>query len=388
MKTNAHSTPVSAPSTRAANSRHSLLSIGKASALLGVHTSTLRQWTNDGDFPAIVSPGGTRFYRYEDVQAYLGFGPEEKDKQEGIRVAIVGRVSSAAQSRNRGSATESDLDRQHAKLAEWVAEHHPGATVKDYTSTRSGMNFSDKTFVRLLHDILDGQFEGGLIVCTHRDRVIRFGGEMLSLICERGNCELVEIDEQSEKSYGEEIAQDILAIVHHFSTKHYGRRSAEATTKRVSDECLTRMIELRQQKNYSIPMVAHTLNKEGFRMGCGREESKYDEEITEWIVRRWLDSNGIQTCLNVAVNLKNGRSNLPKSQQTPLDDFLAKHIERTGKKSDRMTGRIFRDAYGEYCEGRGVAPEAPARLGQLLTSRGVGRVRIQGYNYLAGIKLR
>ncbi len=387
MKANPNTTTT----TRPTSSRHSLLSIGKASKALGIHSATLRQWANDGEFPTIVSPGGTRYFRVEDVQAYLGF--DSKDKQEGkegVPIALVGRVSSSAQAKTKQNATESDLDRQHAKLTEYVTDTYPGANVTDYTSVRSGMNFSDKVFVRLLNDILDGKFDGGYIVCTHRDRVVRFGGEMLSLMCDRGNCELIEIDEQSERGYGEEIAQDILAIVHHFSTKHYGRRSAEATTKRVSDDCLTRMVELRKL-NHSIPSVAHTLDQEGYRMGTGKDSATYSEPITEWVIRKWLDSNGNETCLNVAVSLKSGKGakqTLPKPTTTPIDGFLSQHVELTDSKKDRMRGVQFREAYTAYCTDLGVAPEGAARIGHLLSDRGIKRVRIQGYSYLAGIRLR
>lgn len=50
----------------------SLVGIGHAAHLLGVHSDTLRRWTDEGKIPAIRTAGGHRRYRLADVLALRG----------------------------------------------------------------------------------------------------------------------------------------------------------------------------------------------------------------------------------------------------------------------------------------------------------------------------
>lgn len=51
------------------------LTIGEAAAILGVHHSTLRKWTDDGRVAAWVAPSGHRRYRRSDLDALLPASP-------------------------------------------------------------------------------------------------------------------------------------------------------------------------------------------------------------------------------------------------------------------------------------------------------------------------
>lgn len=55
------------------------LSLGKAAALLGVHSMTLRRWSDSGRFPSYRTPGGHRRFSRKDIDSYLARqqgGPE------------------------------------------------------------------------------------------------------------------------------------------------------------------------------------------------------------------------------------------------------------------------------------------------------------------------
>lgn len=52
-----------------------LLTIGEAAVLLGVTPQTIRNWTTAGKLAAVVTPGGHRRYRREDVEAALRPAP-------------------------------------------------------------------------------------------------------------------------------------------------------------------------------------------------------------------------------------------------------------------------------------------------------------------------
>jgi excisionase family DNA binding protein len=47
------------------------LPLGKAAALLGVHSMTLRRWSDNGRFPSFRTAGGHRRFAASDIQAYI-----------------------------------------------------------------------------------------------------------------------------------------------------------------------------------------------------------------------------------------------------------------------------------------------------------------------------
>jgi excisionase family DNA binding protein len=48
-----------------------MLSLGKAAEMLGVHTMTLRRWSDSGQFPTYRTVGGHRRFALSDVRTYL-----------------------------------------------------------------------------------------------------------------------------------------------------------------------------------------------------------------------------------------------------------------------------------------------------------------------------
>ena len=75
----------------------------------------------------------------------------------------------------------------------------------------------------LLNDILDNKVER--LVITHKDRLLRFGAELVFMICEARDVEVVIINQGEELSFEQELAQDILEIITVFSARLYGSRS-------------------------------------------------------------------------------------------------------------------------------------------------------------------
>jgi len=67
------------------------LSLGKASALLGVHSMTLRRWSDSGQFPSYRTAGGHRRFAVGDVQDYLASrkqGPEDNLNENWATAAL------------------------------------------------------------------------------------------------------------------------------------------------------------------------------------------------------------------------------------------------------------------------------------------------------------
>ena len=169
----------------------------KAVALLGVHPNTLRKWANDGRIEHIRSPGGWRLY---NVDAFLR-------EEVGVGVVCYARVSSYA--------AKDDLRGQVALLQ----SRYPGAEiVKDIGG---GLNWKRKGLVALLERLYSG--EKLRIVVAHKDRLARFGFELIEWLAKQNGGEFVVLDESS-CCPEQELTEDILSILDSFSCRLYGLR--------------------------------------------------------------------------------------------------------------------------------------------------------------------
>jgi putative resolvase len=87
----------------------------------------------------------------------------------------------------------------------------------------SGMNYHKRGLKTVLNDILKGEI--GRLVLTHKDRLLRFGAELIFSLCEIKGIEVVLINKGNEPSFEEELAADVLEIITLFSARLYGSRS-------------------------------------------------------------------------------------------------------------------------------------------------------------------
>ena len=87
----------------------------------------------------------------------------------------------------------------------------------------SGMNYHKKGLKKLLDAIVEGSV--GRLVVTQKDRLLRFGAELVFAICEAKGVEVVILNKGEDTSFEEDLAQDVLEIVTVFSARLYGSRS-------------------------------------------------------------------------------------------------------------------------------------------------------------------
>ena len=114
-----------------------------------------------------------------------------------------------------------DLDRQIGVLELYCASQ--GWQFEIINDLGSGMNYHKKGLKTLLDGILNDEI--GRLVLTHKDRLLRFGSELVFALCERKNVEVVIINQDENLSFEEELAQDVLEIITVFSARLYGSRS-------------------------------------------------------------------------------------------------------------------------------------------------------------------
>jgi predicted site-specific integrase-resolvase len=113
------------------------------------------------------------------------------------------------------------LERQKKVLEMYCASH--GWQFELVTDLGSGMNYYKKGLKKLLNAILDGNV--GRLVITHKDRLLRFGAELVFALCEAREVEVVIINSGIDTKFEEELAKDILEIITVFSARLYGSRS-------------------------------------------------------------------------------------------------------------------------------------------------------------------
>ena len=123
-----------------------------------------------------------------------------------------------------------DLERQKQVLELYCARQ--GWTFEVIADLGSGMNYQKKGLKKLLEAIIDGQI--GRLVITHKDRLLRFGAELVFAICEAKNVEVVILNQGENPTFEEDLAKDVLEIITVFSARLYGSRSGK--TQKLLDD--------------------------------------------------------------------------------------------------------------------------------------------------------
>ena len=184
------------------------VSIKEAANILGVSTQTLRRWESEGrPVPSQRTRGGQRRY---DVSLLI---PKQDEIPRDIITVAYARISSHDQ--------KEDLRRQEQLLECFcAAKGWPFELISDLGS---GLNYSKKGLRQLINKIMDGKI--GRLVVTHKDRLLRFGSELIFAICEARGIEVVLINQGEQPSFEEELASDVLEIITVFSARLYGSRS-------------------------------------------------------------------------------------------------------------------------------------------------------------------
>ena len=186
-----------------------LVSITEAAKALGVSATTLRRWEASGRITAARSAGGHR--RYDLALLRPDLAPRQRE--DARRTVAYARVSSHDQ--------KDDLERQKQVLALYCVRQ--GWTFEVVADLGSGMNYRKKGLRRLLDAIIAGRIER--LVITHKDRLLRFGAELVFAICEAKNVEVVILNQGEDASFEEDLAKDVLEIITIFSARLYGSRS-------------------------------------------------------------------------------------------------------------------------------------------------------------------
>jgi predicted site-specific integrase-resolvase len=114
---------------------------------------------------------------------------------------------------------KSDLARQ----SEFVTAQSANPVNLVISDLGSGLNYKKPGFKRLLLLILQGKVRE--LVLTHKDRLLRFGSEIIFQICQFMNVRITVLSETPDKPHMEQFCTDLVEIMTVFCSKIYGHRS-------------------------------------------------------------------------------------------------------------------------------------------------------------------
>jgi predicted site-specific integrase-resolvase len=187
-----------------------MMGAGATAKLLGVSVKTLQRWEREGRLiPAARTGSNRRLYTESQIREFIGL----RAGSTPTRIVAYCRVSSAAQ--------KPDLLNQRRVLEEFVAARGL-ANVEFIEEIGGGLNFKRKQFLALMDAI--GRREVRVLILAHRDRLTRFGFEWFEHFARTHGCEVWVLN-QERLSPEQEMVQDLLTIVHSFSSRLYGLRN-------------------------------------------------------------------------------------------------------------------------------------------------------------------
>lgn len=183
------------------------LSINKVAKRLNKSAQTLRNWEKTGELiPAYKTKSGYRYYTEEQINKLLGV--EEKER---VTIGYC-RVSSRKQ--------QDDLERQTENMRNYLCAK--GYKFEIITDIGSGINYNKVGLNILLDKVIRGEVDK--VVVLHKDRLLRFGFELVENLCKRYGTS-IEVVDNTPKTEEQELVEDLVQIITVFSCKLQGKRA-------------------------------------------------------------------------------------------------------------------------------------------------------------------
>lgn len=188
---------------------------------------TLMQWKNSGKIQYKKLSDKKILYDIDSLNATT-----ENSNNLNVKNVIYARVSSSGQ--------KDDLNNQIEIIKNYMLTH--GILVDNiYYDIASGMNENRKQFNELLEQIFKREIKN--VYITFKDRLSRFGFNYFKTIFNYFGTNIIILDNQEEtnKTYQQELTEDLIAIIHSYSMKLYVNRKKK----------LKEIEKILQDKNFS-----------------------------------------------------------------------------------------------------------------------------------------
>ena len=186
--------------------------------LLGVTAQTLRNWDKEGKLkPAYTKSNGYRYYSEDSILSYT----QERKTKKDLHVIGYARVSSKKQS--------DDLEKQVDNLRTYIESKYSSYEI--ITDIGSGINYKKPGLKKLIDLVNKKQVD--IIVVLYKDRLLRFGFELVEYFSKINNVS-IEVLDRVNKTQDEELVEDLIQIITVFSCRLQGKKKAK--TKEILEE--------------------------------------------------------------------------------------------------------------------------------------------------------
>lgn len=184
------------------------VNISAAAKYFGVSQETLRRWEQSGKILVERTPKGHRRF---DLSKFSNISPKPNVSTK-LTLGYA-RVSSHDQ--------KEDLIRQAQVLENFCSAN--GWVYEIVQDLGSGLNFQKQGLKKLIQNICSEKIDR--LVLTHKDRLLRFGSELIFSLCEQFGIEVVIMNKSEDTRFEDDLVQDVLEIITVFSARLYGARS-------------------------------------------------------------------------------------------------------------------------------------------------------------------
>lgn len=191
---------------------------------LNITRPTLCKYVKQGYIKVTKLPNGLYDYDEDSVYQFLGLKHNKPDK---INVSY-SRVSTQSQ--------KDQLKEQTKRIYESCISR--GIQLdKQFEDIKSGMDANRKGFQSIIDLIIQGKID--LLIVENKDRLTRFNFDMLEHIFKCFGTQIVVLnDSLDNRTYEQELTEDLISIIHYFTMKSYShRRKLNKIRKELESEC-------------------------------------------------------------------------------------------------------------------------------------------------------
>ncbi len=185
------------------------ISISKVSNLLAVSISTLRRWDDKSLLTSSFrTVGGHRRYSLSKIQEMSGVMIPSNN-------IVLGYARVSGHKQKKELQTQMKSIKNYAKKQDFII-------AKIYTDIASGLNDNRLNFMNLLRSI--PLIRPKAVIITYRDRLARFGLNVIKLFCKIFSCELITIYQKHDQDLQTELAEGVIAVITSYAGRFHRQR--------------------------------------------------------------------------------------------------------------------------------------------------------------------
>ena len=164
--------------------------------ILGVTAQTLRNWDKENKLkPTYVKSNGYRYYSEESILAYT----QERKTKKNLNVIGYTRVY---------KENEIELSKQKENIEKYLKERYEHYEIIE--DIGSGINYNKPGLLKLIEKI--NKKEVDVIVVLYKDRLLRFGFELVEHFASLNNVK-IEVLDKIDKTQDEELLETLKEII-------------------------------------------------------------------------------------------------------------------------------------------------------------------------------